>query len=567
MDNQQIKNFIETSRQSGISDDKIVSYLQSKGVNLQGQQEQPKTMTGLEKAPFQATGQENLITGTAKAVGNLPKSTFELGKNVVKAVVNPIDTIKSISTVVKGAGAKVGEFALENTDIGQKLLEQANQNRIKQGLPELKRDSSGKLQAEETPDLQAFKQVGQFFSDRYGNLEKFKETVIEDPASVLADVATVLTGGGALVLKAGQVSKVGELSKVGQTISATGQKLEPITAITKTTKNIKNTVKNSTTGRIASEVIPTATDIQRNQVVKALDLTQGDLASISKKTGNDVTDFIVSKELIKETPEQIADSLNDFRKSTRELRNNEISRVSPMTAYNKTDVPFVYKGLEEVKKGIDGIVGLENEVAKIDNLLTKEQLSLDEIQLAKDLIDDNSSIYSKLGDVKSSATAKGLDKLRKDTKVFIEDEVSRLTNGETNIKQLNNDIQTSYAIEDAINTRSTRNLTRAKISLGDWAALGVGTTINPALGIGLYIGKKIIETPSFRLAFVKALNAQPVKNIRKILNEVKNKTVSQETQKLINQLSDEARNNLQIIESGSTILDKTKSKKTQQTAQ
>lgn len=66
MDNQQIKNFIETSRQSGISDDKIVSYLQSKGVNLQGQQEQPKSFGQKALDTAKAT-----VGGFASGVGGV----------------------------------------------------------------------------------------------------------------------------------------------------------------------------------------------------------------------------------------------------------------------------------------------------------------------------------------------------------------------------------------------------------------------------------------------------------------------------------------------------------------
>ena len=66
MDNQQIKNFIETSRQSGISDDKIVSYLQTKGVNLQGQPEPQKTFG--QKALDVA---KSTVGGFASGVGGI----------------------------------------------------------------------------------------------------------------------------------------------------------------------------------------------------------------------------------------------------------------------------------------------------------------------------------------------------------------------------------------------------------------------------------------------------------------------------------------------------------------
>jgi len=533
----------------------------ARSLNIQStpQPEPSKGFTGLEKAPFQATGNENLLTGTAKAVGNLPKSTFELGKSVASAVVNPIDTIKSVGTLARGVGAKVGEILIEDTDLGQKLLEKANQNRISQGQPELKKDINGKFQAENTPDLQAINQVGKFFMDRYGTLDKFKETAIEDPASVLADLATVLTGGGAILSKTGQVSKVSQLSKAGEVLTATGKTLEPVNLITNTATKGKNVIKQSTIGRVTSEAIPTIDNMKQNQIVKALDLTQGDLATISKKTGNDVSNFIIDNNLIKNTPEEVANSLNSLRASSKAEKASIIQGVTNI--YTPEQVPFVRKGLGSILEDVDGVAGLEKVADEIRTLIKKDSYTLDDVQNAQYLLDDNSSIYSKIGDAKSTTKAKGLDNIRKDSRSFIENEVDIATGGQTNIRKINNDIQTSFAIEDAINTRATRSLTRQKISLGDWAALGVGTTINPLLGIGLYIGKKLVETPSFRLAFTKALNAQPINRVKTILSEVANKTVSPATQKLINQITNEARNNLQVIESGSNVLEQTKSER------
>lgn len=557
MDKEKIKKFITTQRENGIPDEQIYSFLVEKGAISKPEQE--KSFTGQETSPFQSTGEENLLSGTAKAIGNLPSSTYQMGKNVVSAVVNPIETGKSIVNLVKGVGAKVGETLLEKTDIGQSLLEKTNQSRIASGLPELKRDEKGNLQTDETPELQTINNLTKFVTDRYGSLDKFKETAIEDPAGVLADIATVISGGGALVSKVGKVSKIANVSKVGEQIAKVGQTLEPVTAISKTLGKGKDIISKSKVSQIVKEAIPSVTDIQRNQVSKALDLTPGDLSNIKKSTGNDVTEFIISKDLIKNTPEEVVDALNDTRKVTRDLRNSEISKVTKI--YTPDKVQGAIKGLQEIKNGISNVVGLEDEVTKIDNLLSKKTFTLDDIQLAKDLIDDNSSIYSKIGDVKSSATARGLDKLRKEVRKFIEDEVDTATQGTTDIKKLNNDIQTSYAIEDSIRTRATRNLTRDKIGglLSLILGFGGAAAFNPVVGLGLYIGKKLIDTPSFRLGFTKALNAQPINKIKTILREVKNNTVSPSTQKLINDLADQARKNLQLIESGSAIVEQTKS--------
>lgn len=508
-------------------------------------------------ATFQATGNENLLSGTAKAIGNVPRSTFNLAKNVISAVVNPIDTVKSVGKIVQGVGAKVGEKLFEETDFGQKLLEGANKNRISKGLPELQRDANGKLQAQNTPELETINKLGEFFVDRYGSVDNFQKTLIEDPAGALADIATVVGGGGALASKVGNVSKVSEISNIGKTLSSASQAIEPISAISKVTGKAARGVKNSKVGQIASEIIPTKSDIQQTEVVKALDLTQGDLINIGKKTGNDVTKFIIDKNLIKDTPEAIVDALNDFRKTAKTEKANVISQVT--SVYTPEQVPSVIKGLDTIFQDIDGVAGLEKIADEIKTLRSKKQFTLEDVQNAQYLIDENSSIYSKIGDTKSSKTAKGLDNIRKDIRSFIENEVDTATNGNTNIRKVNNDIQTSFDIEDAINTRATRNQTRNMVGLRDQLVLfGGATAINPAIGVGLFIGKKIIESPSFRLGFVKALESKPIAKVNKMITEIKNKTVSPETQAFIKEVANEVAKNKAVIESGSAILDKTK---------
>ncbi len=563
----QIKTILENAPE-GVDKVQLLKKYNENGYTIEGYNDQPEepatapNMTGLEKAPFQATGEENIVGGTLKAIGNTPRSGFELGKNVLSAVTNPVQTVKSVAGIVKGAGAKLAETALEDTDLGQKLLQKMSDSRVSRGLQPLRVDEKGKLQGEDTQDLQTFNAVKTFVTDRYGSYDKLQETAIEDPVGVLADLATVLTGAGAAVSKVGTVSKASNITKAGGQITKLGQAVEPLNAVGKTVSGAKNIASTTTVGKIASDIIPTGTEMQRNQVIKALDLTQGDLVTISKKTGNDVTDFIVANKLIKDSPEAIASSLEDFRKTAKATKASEIAQVK--SVYTPEQVPSVIKGLDTIYEDVSGVAGLEKVADDIQKLRTKKQFTLEDVQNAQYLLDENSSIYSKIGDAKSSTKAKGLDNIRKDIRSFIENEVDTATNGNTNIRKLNNDIQTSYSIEDAINTRATRNLTRQKISLSDSVVLfGGGATFSPVVGIGLYLGKKVIESPTFRLAFTKALSAQPIKRIKTIVNEIKNKNVSPETQKLLNQIADDVRKNKAVIESGSTILDKSKLEKEQ----
>lgn len=548
MQEEQIKQFITKSREKGVRDEDIVTYLKGKGIDLakQSQAQQPQSFTGSEKATFEATGKENLLTGGLKAIGNLPRSSYELGKNVVQAVVNPIDTAKAIGGIVQGAGAKVGEAVLENTDFGQSLLQKAKERGVA-----VEADATGRLQTKATPELEQFNSVLKFFGDRYGSVDKFKETAIEDPAGVLADFATVLTGGGAAATKLGEITNVSKLANAGTKVSEFAQAVEPISA---TTKAIAKTT--AAPFKAAGALLPNAKELQAGEIVKALELTQGDLQRITKSSGNNASEFIAQRNLIRNTPDETVFALDDVKKNTMIQVRDEIAKVNK--SYTQADLPSVKSGMEVILKGVDETPGLEDVAGEIRGLLTKENYTLSDIQRAKELIDQNSDIYSKFGDVKSSSQARGLANIRKDIRAFIEKEVDTATNGQTNIRQLNNDVQTAKEISDSIVNRQQRALTRQNVSLSDIVILVGGLATDPVTGIAVLAGKKALENPTFRLGLAKALQKQPIKAVQKALDEVKNKTVSKESQALIKRIIDEANASLPVAESGAAVLEESK---------
>jgi len=61
------------------------------------------------------------------------------------------------------------------------------------------------LTGDKTTDAAAAREVGQFFVNRYGSVERAKNTLMTDPVGFLADVSTIFTGGAA-GLRAAQLS-------------------------------------------------------------------------------------------------------------------------------------------------------------------------------------------------------------------------------------------------------------------------------------------------------------------------------------------------------------------------
>lgn len=120
-----------------------------------------------------------------KALANLPESARQFGSNLIAPIMHPIDTAQGIMNVGLGAA--------------QKLI-------------------PGEQSSEKYADA-----VGEFFAERYGGWENVKRTMATDPVGFMADVATVLTGGGAAGARvpgmAGQVAKTA--SKVGRAVDPT----------------------------------------------------------------------------------------------------------------------------------------------------------------------------------------------------------------------------------------------------------------------------------------------------------------------------------------------------------
>jgi hypothetical protein len=86
-------------------------------------------------------------------------------------------------------------------------------------------------------DPAAYEAIKAYYGNRYGTIEGFKEALRTDPASILADVAGIFSGGATLGAKganlAGKVSKIAALSKAAkgmEAFAAAAAKLDPMYA-------------------------------------------------------------------------------------------------------------------------------------------------------------------------------------------------------------------------------------------------------------------------------------------------------------------------------------------------
>lgn len=149
------------------------------------------------QARILATPTQEKERGLGEALGsaawNFVPSTFELAADTVKALtVNLPDTIEGVVDVVGGAT----------------------------GLSD---------------DPTAYEALKQYYKDRYGSYAGFKKALATDPASILADVAGLVTGGATVVAKtastAGKVGKIAALSNAAKAVENFGQyaaKVDPL---------------------------------------------------------------------------------------------------------------------------------------------------------------------------------------------------------------------------------------------------------------------------------------------------------------------------------------------------
>ena len=159
------------------------------------------------------------------AIGNIPSSGAGIVKGIYEAVSNPVETAKGVYKLGKGAV----QHALPESIVGS--------------------DEEAKQMAS---------QVGQFYKQRYGTMQGFKEALATDPVGVLADVSTVATGGGAAA------AKIPLLAKAGQVASTVGRSVDPLVmALRGTEKAI------SGAGKIAEKGLGMTTGVGSEPILQA----------------------------------------------------------------------------------------------------------------------------------------------------------------------------------------------------------------------------------------------------------------------------------------------------------
>jgi len=125
--------------------------------------------------PARAAPPLSLADMGSQAVQNIPSSAFQFGKGLYEAVTNPVKTAGSMLDIAAGG--------------------------VNLALPEPVRNFMAKIDTDPAATqraVNAAKQFGGVYAQRYGSVDALKRTIAEDPVGAVADLSTIFSGGAGL---------------------------------------------------------------------------------------------------------------------------------------------------------------------------------------------------------------------------------------------------------------------------------------------------------------------------------------------------------------------------------
>ncbi len=475
MTQDQLKPILQDAQTKGLDPNEVVRGFLAEGVEIEGLQ-----VKGDDVVSSPRQQRPKLINA-----GILSDAASNITRRGVDILQREEETGQSrLESVAQLAGAGVSEAL--NTVVGKPL----------KFIDEKLLGGRGEAAIQKGVDAISDTQVVQELAGVVSNLQETNPRLASNlgAALELADLATLGLGGRAV--KAGREATEEAISKTAQ---KAGQ------AIAEKTAPIRTAVTD-----VVEDIVPTATDLKDNAIVQRLGLTANDLDNLKAPDGTEVTTFFKEKNLkVGDKPEQIARILEKSKEADMSAVRDAINSVDK--AYtNEVGAARAKQVLTKIAEDAQDSLGLEALFDEASNLARKESYTLSDIQRSKELMDVAFDLYKTSGEAKSGLTKTGFQNIRKDIKGFIEKEA--LDNTGVNVRDLNRDVALAKGIADTAIKRTGRQLGRKVLGLTDnltlGASLGVGL-FNPALGIGLFAAKKLLDSPQFKYFLGEALEKLP----------------------------------------------------------
>lgn len=176
-----LRDNVKRMVQAGVPEEEIGTYIKrhSLGQGSAPQREQPKPMSWGEAG--------------VEAAKNIPESFVNMAVDLGSAAIHPIDTLKGVYRLAKGASRAMDPTFAANAD-----------------------------------DKAAFASLAKFYSDRYGSFDGFKQALASDPVGILGDATVVIGGTGALARGVGSVAKLPRLARAGAVAKTVSEVADPL---------------------------------------------------------------------------------------------------------------------------------------------------------------------------------------------------------------------------------------------------------------------------------------------------------------------------------------------------
>lgn len=438
-------------------------------------------------ALFPAETGEGPVQAGFKAVGNLPSSAVNLGKNVVGAVTNPMETLTGIGRVIRGGTQTAKEATGFAEDTGDNINEQSFDAFVR-GLQE-----------------------------RFGSLENLQRTATNDPFAFGLDLLPATQG----------VGRVARGTRIGRAVD----RINPASGTARRTRRGVESVSQS-------------------QMEKAINLNPSDTRRIRKANiaGEDPAKWLLDRGF-RGSQESIADELIEYGRATKDQLDQRLNSVPER--FSGTDIQPARQALDVLEDTFQGTTGNQDILTQLENLKNADDYSLSNLNEIKRIIDRELNIYTATGDVRTGATARGLKNMRSDLQKLIEnkareagyDDIAAL-NKETQVSR-----EIAESIEKRLDVSGGNFGLGMRDYLLGGAATPISAVIgvNPLLGVAVSIaGKKFLESARFRTSFANALNKLSGNKRKVILDAAKNRSVTGEYLDTVRDVFKDALDNIEL---------------------
>jgi len=430
---------------------------QNEVINSLGIQQQPPGVS--EQQPIQPSPGfigtveqdvdiEAIKTDVNTAASNVPKSGARFIEDLITPFLNPIDTAKAVGNLAIGTAEKL--------------------------IP-------GKQEKEIFAD-----QMVDFIKQRYGTKEAFKQTLIEDPVGVTADIASVVTGAGVAVKGVGRATKIQKISDVGEAITKAGAGLEPLQITRKITlETARPFIPKELPGRMFQSSAKFSTTLTEQQR-KALTRTALDNEILPNVAG-----------------------LDKIRSGINELNDQITSLIDDATTSGqKIQLKSFFKGFRELKKeaSLSGrpvssqrqIENIAREIGRANKKIGRKEFTPQEVQkLKQQIYKETESYYGKV--TENPAAIKAQQAVARAAKESLEEifpEIGQLNKKEAALIELN------QAIEKSASRIANRDLLGIGVPIKGVAG---GVAAGP-WGVATGLGLGLLDSPTVKARLSIILN-------------------------------------------------------------